>query len=274
MEFLGHTYWKPPMPLGYAWMMTFGTVPLATLLLFGLGLVHWLSGTRAATHESAAAMNDELGRSAPGLLWVLAVTVSYAPWLYEQTPIFGGTKHWLTAYPFLCLLAGRGFHWLLEQLRAAGFAPQRDRLRACSVGACLLAGPIAMTVHSHPFGLTFYTPLVGGAPGAATLGLNRGFWGYTTGSLTNAINRDAASNASIYVHDTALQSFDMLRLDGRLRDDLRPTLAIQQSSIALYHHEPHMARVEYQIWVEYGTLVPTTIACYDGVPVTWMYERP
>ena len=36
MEFLGRTYWKPPMPLGYAWVMTVATVPAITLLLFCL----------------------------------------------------------------------------------------------------------------------------------------------------------------------------------------------------------------------------------------------
>src|SRR5690606_37389915 len=37
MEFLGHTYHKPPMPRLYAWVMTLATVPATTLLLFGLG---------------------------------------------------------------------------------------------------------------------------------------------------------------------------------------------------------------------------------------------
>jgi hypothetical protein len=35
-----------------------------------------------------------------------------------------------------------------------------------------------------------------------------------------------------------------------------------------------MGRVEYQIWVDYGTTVPSYIATYDGVPVAWVYERP
>src|SRR5450432_558581 len=39
MEFLGQTYWKPPMPRLYAWVMTLGTVPAVTLALFGVGLV-------------------------------------------------------------------------------------------------------------------------------------------------------------------------------------------------------------------------------------------
>jgi hypothetical protein len=131
-----------------------------------------------------------------------------------------------------------------------------------------------MTLHSHPWGLTFYTPLVGGAPGAASLGLNRTFWGYTTGALTEELNRRAARPASVYVHDTALQSFEMLQKDGRVSSNLRGSLAIHGSRLALYHHEPHMRRVEYEIWVDYGTRSPVAMGVYDGVPVTWLYERP
>ena len=49
---------------------------------------------------------------------------------------------------------------------------------------------------------------------------------------------------------------------------------IHNSSFALYHHEPHMGRVEYQIWADYGTTTPVFIGTYDGVPVVWIYERP
>jgi hypothetical protein len=35
-----------------------------------------------------------------------------------------------------------------------------------------------------------------------------------------------------------------------------------------------MSRVEYQIWVDYGTTAPAHIAGYQGVPVVWVYQRP
>jgi hypothetical protein len=141
------------------------------------------------------------------------------------------------------------------------------------LAACVLVGPAVMTLHAHPFGLSAYTPLVGGAPGAATLGLNRGFWGYTTQSLTPFVNARAPRRAVIYVHDTALQSFAMFQEDRRLRRDLRSSLDIAASKIALYHHEQHMSRVEHQIWVDYGSVAPDAIASFDGVPIAWAYAR-
>ncbi len=278
MEFLGRTYWKPPMPRLYAWVMTVATVPGITLCLFGLGLVtsllKALPGRWVSWRPAWASDSNPVAFSA-SVLWALGLLTSYAPWLSTDTPIFGGTKHWITAYPFLCLFAGAGFALVAERVVALApkLAERAPVVRALLAAACL-AAPLAMTWHSHPFGLTFYTPLVGGAPGAASLGLNRTFWGYTTDAVLPYINEQAARGASVYVHDTALQSWDMLRQDGRARRDLRPSLAIHQSQFALYHHEAHMQRVEYQVWVDYGSAQPAAMGLYDGVPVVWVYERP
>lgn len=209
------------------------------------------------------------------VLWAACLVLSYAPWLLPNTPIFGGTKHWLNAYPFLALFAGQGFAALLRVLRAA-LQPStwRSAVAPWALGACTMLGPLVMTWHSHPWGLTAYTPLVGGAPGAATLGLNRTFWGYTTGSVVGYLNENAARGARVFVHDTAFDSFAMLQKDGRLRRDLRPWGTVAGSQVGLYHHEQHMSRVEHMIWVDYGTTTPSHIASFDGVPIIWVYQRP
>jgi hypothetical protein len=266
MAFLGHTYWKPPMPRLYAWLMTLGTVPFVTLVLFGIGL---LDSVRAALR------GDDPKRLSLDAFWLVGLGVSYAPWLSSDTPIFGGTKHWITAYPFLALFAARGFVLVARELAALGarLRARPDVVRG-ALGAVLAAGPAVMTFGAHPFGLSFYAPVLGGVPGAASLGMNRGFWGYTTGSLTGVLDRRAKPNAGVYLHDTAPQSWALLRDDGKVRPDLQGTLSIARSSLALYHHEDHMQRVEYQTWVDYGTVRPVAIELFDGVPIVWLYERP
>jgi len=282
MEFLGVTYWKPPMPRLYAWVMTLATVPGITLALFALGLFVTLA---ARVPRLCAKLSDVqlLDRDAPpsaripaestALLWLLCLLMCYAPWWSDQTPIFGGTKHWITAYPFLCLFAGRGFAFAAPHIRRLLPRPRLAEVTPQVLAASVLIGPFLATLHSEPWGLTFYTPLVGGAPGAATLGLNRTFWGYTTGALQGFINERAPKNATVYVHDTALQSWEMMREDGRVRVDLRGSLAISSSSMALYQHEQHMRRVEYEIWSDYGHDSPAAVGTYDGVPVVWIYTR-
>lgn len=297
MEYLGETYFKPPFPRSYAWLMSLATVPFITWVLAALGLGHF---TRAVLRERLLPFVEQcrqLGIKAATLfvpqdparrhfhstlvLWGLCIAVSYAPWLNNRSPIFGGTKHWITAYPFLCLFAGLGFELAVKEARQffAGLGRFRllDRhawLLRGLLALSVLLGPFVITAHSHPWALSTYTPLVGGAPGGATLGLNRSFWGYTTGAVQDVINREADKRAKVFVHDTALQSWQMMEKDGRLRKDLKPQLDVAGSDFAIYHHEQHMSRVEHQIWVDYGTVKPIHVGAFDGVPVIWLYERP
>src|SRR4029450_2134600 len=69
----------------------------------------------AAAPPPAAPRSDP---QATGLLWFLSMGAIYAAWLSPKTPIFGGTKHWMTAYPFLALFAGVGFDDTVRAARA------------------------------------------------------------------------------------------------------------------------------------------------------------
>ena len=273
MVFLGVTYWKPPFPRAYAPFMTLATVPTVTLVLFAVGALGWAFARVRAWRAGPARGPRDLGHTE--LLWAIGLFVQYAPWLSSSTPIFGGTKHWMGAYPFLCLFAGLGFERALAAIESVVSARVPRPLVGGLVGASVLAAPLAETAHAHPWGLSSYTPLVGGAPGAATLGLNRQFWGFTTGAVAGWLNDHVPrSGGQVYVHDTAWDSWDVLRRDGRLAPWVQPAVSPAPSTFALYHHEPHMEGVEYQIWVAYGTASPAYVGSYDGVPIVYVYEKP
>jgi hypothetical protein len=247
-----------------------------TLLLFLVGAASRARTKLAPLFSRGAAIDyDPRGTD---LLWAIGVMVAYAPWILSTaTPIFGGTKHWFTAYPFLCLFAGVGFERIAELIGglASGTFLARVPARALDValGAAVIAAPLAETSHSHPWGLSNYTPLVGGASGAATLGLNRQFWGFTTGAVTDWLNEHASGGQSVFIHDTAGESWDMLHRDGRLLPQVGAAWSVQGSTLALYHHEEHMETVEYQIWTAYGTATPVHIGVYDGVPIIYVYAK-
>ena len=92
--------------------------------------------------------------------------------------------------------------------------------------------------------------------------------------MTPYLNDAAASGSRLYIHDTALPAWDMLRRDGRVRRDIRGVWGVVGSDLSLYHHEKHMAVEEHQAWIAYGTRAPVHIAGIDGVPVVWIYRRP
>jgi 4-amino-4-deoxy-L-arabinose transferase-like glycosyltransferase len=309
IEFLGRNYFGPPSPKSYLPVMVLATVPSVTLLLFFVGAVEravvagrrlsaWLRGLfrRRAEHGEDLAPAADAGhnvtidapprdaREAPprdrretDLLLALSFLVAVGPFFLPKTPIFGGTKHWMPAYPVLALYAGRGFDLLVAAMRRA--LPRLDargRLAAeAAMLACVTLAPLAVTAHSHPFGLSSYVPLVGGTAGGADLGLNRQFWGYTSeNAALEYLNPKAPRGSTVFIHDTTWDAWGRMQEEGRVRSDLRAVGAPGEGMFALVEHELHMNEVDYSIWVADGTDAPVYIVEHDGVPIVSVYRKP
>lgn len=282
IEFLGKNYFGPPSPKSYLPVMVLATVPTVTLALFGVGAVERCA---VAIRRVGAWFGERLGRrveSAPArdaletdLLLALSLLVAVGPFFLPKTPIFGGTKHWMPAYPVLALFAGRGFDSVLGAMQRALPALGRwSRFAEAGLLSCVVAGPLAVTAHSHPFGLSAYVPLVGGTAGGADLGLNRQFWGFTTESAAEEyLNANARRGAAVFIHDTTWDAWARMQEEGRLRSNLRAVGTPGEADIALVQHELHMNEVDYSIWVADGTDAPAYVVRHDGVPIVSIYER-
>ncbi len=287
IAYLGYTYFSPPSPTSYAWVTTLFTVPLVTLVLGVMGIALrarallpawaldrlWQSGSL----EPDAARSDVLIFGSFFTPMVVMMTPS--------TPIFGGTKHFLMAYAMLVLFGGVAFSRMTDaiasdlerwtaKLRASASLPV---VRNAALGVALvgvMASPLLATIHSHPFGLSYYTWIAGGVPGAADLGMNRQFWGFTTGSLVPWLNENVPERGTVWICDTTPTAFHMLQRDGLLRDDVRVSWDLATADYAIVHHEDHFNIVDFQIWEVYGRVDPVYVLRYDGVPIVSVYENP
>jgi 4-amino-4-deoxy-L-arabinose transferase-like glycosyltransferase len=284
IEYLGKNYYGPPSPKSYLPVMIAATVPTVTLLLFGVGVVDragiavgrleaWVQGILRRSPGGPTRKGD---RRETDLLLALSFLVAIGPFFLPATPIFGGTKHWLPAYPVLALFAGRGFDIVASALRDAleRFEWRRWAIAEAGLWASVVLGPLALTAHSFPFGLSAYVPLIGGTAGGADLGLNRQFWGYTSQNAAEEyLNANAPRGAAIFIHDTTWDAWARMQQEGRVRGDLRATGTPSDSTIALVQHELHMSEVDYSVWVALGTDAPVYIVRHDGVPIVSIYAR-
>ena len=267
-QFMGVSYFEPPMPMSVPFVMTSFTVSLAVLALAVAGIFACRGELRPPwrfRHGDSTTRRTEL-------LWLGCLVAPLLAIALPSSPIFGGTKHWLTAYPFLALFAGRGLLAVTERAELGLWMGRRWPGRAFAI-LCLLPGVI-QTGHSHPFGLSHYMPIAGGVPGAADRGMNRQFWGFTTGSLTDWLVERLPEGGSVWLCDTTAGAWAMLQADGVVPRNIRAARAINDADFALVHHERHFAEVEYQIWAAYGTPQPVHVLLYDGVPIISVYENP
>jgi hypothetical protein len=293
MEYLGVNWGLPPLPVSYPFGMTLFTAPTVLLVLTLAGL--WVYARPALLERFGPYLKlrpprfDDRFRYPAKRSWLrpgqglnprigtlLALNAAFPLVLIAlpSTPIFGGTKHFMPAFPFFALLGGVALSRLVAALRARGGA----------VAALAFALPVVVAVPgalstalTHPFGLSQYNALAGGPAGGADLGLNRQFWGYAPRQLLPWINETFPRQANVYFHDLSWDSHRAYIRDGLLRPDIRyagmELPAINASSHALVIHELHFNKYDYWIWDAYGSPVPTRVLALDGVPLVSVYER-
>lgn len=265
--YLGVSYFEPPFPMSLPFVMILFTVPLTTVILAVIGLA---SRRSALAPPRRTQRGDSVDTNAD-LLWTGCLLAPLLAIALPSSPIFGGTKHWIAAYPFLALFAGWGFVAVVDGATHA-FKSDR-RWPTWALAALFLAPGAVQTAHSHPFGLSHYTPIAGGVPGAADLGMNRQFWGFTSGSLADWLAEALPDGGSVWTCDTTWGAWGMMQADGRLPDNIRPARSMAEADLVLVHHEPHFNEVDFQAWMAFDDVQPAHVLTYDGVPIISVYAR-
>jgi hypothetical protein len=198
------------------------------------------------------------------LIYALFAAFPIALIALPSTPIFGGTKHWITAYPFLALLAAEawGRLWRLADL------PRARRVWMQPALAAALLAPAAIGLRDAPnLGLSQYAPLVGGPRGAAQLGLNRGFWGHAVAGMV------PEQPTRLHLHDLHELARRQYAREGRWPNSVEP-VPLSRAEAALLFHELHMTTHEVDAWNHFGTTAPTSVLELDDVPLTSLYGQP
>ncbi|MDW8361598.1 MAG: glycosyltransferase family 39 protein [Myxococcales bacterium] len=279
IAYFGVNWYWPPFPVSYPFVMTAFTVPATTLLLGIAGLGSRLRTLLPPGLESRVAWRW-LGTAQPDARRsdVLLVGCLLAPLVVialPSTPIFGGTKHWLAAYPFVAIYAGHVFRRVVQATRrlvGERLPAARWTVRAL-VGSLLLAPAAVDTIRSHPFGIAHYGFLAGGTPGAADRGMNRQFWGMTHGPLGDWLRRALPDGGTVWICDARPESWEIAQRDGLLPANVRPVGSMAAADLILVHHEHHFAEVDFQAWVLTGRLAPVHVLSHDGVPLVSVYRR-
>ena len=274
--YFGENIIAAPTPISLPTVLTVMTVPTVVVLLAVAGAL--ITARRHLPGKLGPRVARFWPARIPGpgggfdLLVALSAAFPIALISLPSVPIFGGTKHWMPAMPFLALFAGMAVARLLSLAvdRVPRIAPRVLRLL---IVALLLIPPLQQTATSHPFGIASYVPLVGGAPGAADLGMTRQFWGYTTAGVIPWLNEEVPKGGRVYFHDTCGPSVGMFKQDGTLRRDIRNS-NIKGSQVALVHHELHMIMVDTWIWNHYKIYHPSHVLTYQGVPIVSVYRNP
>jgi 4-amino-4-deoxy-L-arabinose transferase-like glycosyltransferase len=270
--YFGVNQFSPPFPVAYPFVMTLFTVPLTVVVLALLGLLRrtpafFSDAVRVRIFPGSSVARD------PRCTDVLLFGLFAAPLVIialPSTPIFGGTKHWMTAYPFMALYAGVGAALAVSVARELVV---RSRGLGVAAYALMLAPGFVETVKSHPYGLAHYTFGAGGTPGAAVHGMNRQFWGYTTAQVVPFLVEQMPDGGRVFLCDTTFLAWEMLVRDGRVPANIQPARTMATADFILVHHEHHFAEVDFQAWIVTGSVAPVHVSTHEGVPIISVYDN-
>ena len=264
VDYLGHLYHGPPFPVHFPLVFTALTLPVATLCLFSVGSVSVASAAWGRWRSRIAGFPIELF-----MLVNVSVPVLIIAW--PTTPIFGGTKHWMPAMPYLALLGGVGF----VKLCAAHRSLSTHRARFI-LAAILLTPGLWLTQEYGAHGPAWYNSIAGGAPGAAKLRMPRNFWGYSSVELLDWLNESPLTRRDVFWHNATGIAVHHYRraewLDRRVRSTGDWTYPY--AAWSMYHHQREKLPEEVDLWWAHGTMLPVDGFFIEGVQQVGVYASP
>jgi hypothetical protein len=255
---------EPPFPVSHPFVATALTVPAAILAAMAGGWLQALGRIAAAVRgrDEDVRVGDE---------WLLALNALFPMALaaWPKAPVSGGVRDWLPAMPFLALLGARA---LVTTGRI--LAPRRPWLVTGALAALALAPAAWQVARSHPFGAAAWNELARGAPGAASLGLQRPSGGDAAVAALPALNAHAAPGARVWFQETTRAAVSQYQLDGRLRPDLAPAGGPEDADVSLWQPHAGFRDREYVTWTSFGTARPVAGVYLEEVPLVQIYARP
>jgi len=283
---------RPPFPVSFPFVMSAVTIPLPVLMLLVAGaalgtavslrflLRRFFGGTGEVelTRVPLGDVADEPSAS-PALLLLLNAAFPFALIALPSSPIFGGTKHWMNALPFLCVLGA----WAIDEARArieAALQTRKEHAPAVAlvavsvVGALVVLPGALLTARIHPFGLASYNSVVGFARGAANVGFQRTFWGYEPRGALGLINDNTRPRGSIHFGDTNYDDYRMYLRDGLLRSDIRFARGVSGADVASVQPQGEFKEQWIKVLNDWNAKGPDEVVHIEGVPLVTVTFNP
>ncbi|MBT8479058.1 MAG: glycosyltransferase family 39 protein [Gemmatimonadetes bacterium] len=244
--------WNFRLPGHHVVVMTLITVPLSIVALAGWGTV------ATARHWEDRPVG---GLCLTQILFFLALLAA------PGSPNHDGVRLWLPMFPFLALLAGRGFASMSGILRKR--VPERNALLASLIlGVVFFLPPYLQTVRVAPLYLAYYNEVIGGVKGAERAGMESTYWlEAATPAFLEKVGETLPVGARLAVwpnveHFQWIQTHGMLRSDIIVTDEMPPEYFLLVARRALFR--PYHKRI-------YENVRPQLAVELDGVELVGLY---
>jgi len=286
----------PPFEWHYPFVMSWYTIPAVFLVmgLAGAALLLWRGRVGEKIHsrhvveiETPLMREDTPERPAwspygePGVVtrhfdqFLLLVNIAIPVLMIAnpQTPIYGGTKHYMAALPYFSICAALAFRYVLNYLSATISCRFKYAAVSLLLGVALLSPGAIGIWKTHPHCLAYYNEFMDGAVASPEVGMQRTFWAEATAGVLDYLNKNVPENGSVWYNDTPWDSTNAYRIDGLLRQDIRRARSTEEADYAVMEFWKYYIDGVYKIRQEFDAAYPVTATRLDGMPLVEVYRN-
>ena len=263
LYYMGKTYGHTPVPWHYVITMTLITMPSIIIPLIILGKINIFREQR---------------RGEIGVLLLLNIGILMFIMIMPFSAKYDGVRLFLPIFPFLAILAGRGYSMLCELVsKRTGFLQNWfSRKEIQYTGYTLLLIILIMPgivgiINIHPYELSYYNSLWGGVKGAHNMGMESTYWGDAcTKDVIEHLNFTAGKNAKVAFFAIAPIACRAYKQSGLLREDIDPFADLDNCDwLVLNCRQGFFAP---RVWDIYNKRKPIYSVSYDDVPLVNVYR--
>ncbi len=205
--------------------------------------------------------------------------------LMLSSTVYDNDRLLMAFYPMMALLAA------VAVVRLADDVALRVRMTSSVVCVvlCLVVSvrPVYDAVRLWPHLLSYYSESIGGLPGAQRLQMDHTYWNETYAEAIDFINRDAPTNATVWVEAWSLDVPQTYQLTSRARSDLvfgsdagGSAWGLPTPTFAQYTADYVIVTYRFAGWtgatwaLVAGNREPVYVIQRDGVPLLEVYRLP
>jgi hypothetical protein len=176
-----------------------------------------------------------------------------------HTPGHDGERQFLPAFGVLALLAAPGALWVIERSKRWG-----EVLSTLAIVEGALSVALMM-----PVPLSYYSPIVGGLPGAARLGMEPTYyWDSLSDETLTWLNQDTSDGEKV-LFATNPTSWLYLRRTGKLRPDFHPLRPGKFAWYVVQNRPGAFSKADRDL---VANSRPSFVVRKWGVPLVWVYR--
>jgi 4-amino-4-deoxy-L-arabinose transferase-like glycosyltransferase len=243
--FLGRVIVTPQhsLPWYNTLVWTVFVTPVGFLALAGAGAVRAVRRFR----------DDPFGLLAVGH-WAFLLVLRALP----HTPGHDGERQFLPAFGCLALVAGLGAAWAVERF---------GRWGKVLIAACLAEGVVSLAL-MMPVPLSYYSPLVGGLPGATALGMEPTYYWDALSDEALAWLNDHTGPGKKVLFASNPSTWFYLRQTGRLRAATTPPEPGRWAYYVIQNRAASLRPLD-RCLIDRGR--PSFVVSKWGVPLIWIF---